>query len=94
MCPAWSAFTPMGVLIDCRTFVQKSLPKSTSSCTTDPLCLSDKVPLLKNQRTGLIDPDTPQSAMNKKSHDGVDMQLVVCFNGYSGSGEILTVIVF
>jgi beta-glucan synthesis-associated protein KRE6 len=70
----------MSVLIYRRTFVQKSLPKSTSSCATDPMCLSDKAALLKNLRTGLIDPDTPQSAMNKQSHDGVNMQLVVCIS--------------
>lgn len=42
------------------------------------MCLSDSLPLLQNQRTGLIDPDTPSSAMNKQTHDGVNMQLVVC----------------
>lgn len=70
----------MRTLMNYRTFVQKSITKTTSSCATDPVCLSNKVPLLKNQRTGLIDPDTPQSAMNKVTHDGVNMQLVVCIN--------------
>jgi hypothetical protein len=65
-------------LTNYRSFVQRELPKTTSSCSTDPMCLSDKVPLLRNQRTGLIDPDTPSSAMNKQTHDGVNMQLVVC----------------
>jgi len=38
------------------------------------------MPLLKNQRTGLIDPDTPQSAMTKTSHDGKTLKLVVCID--------------
>lgn len=36
-----------------------------------------KVPLLKNIRTGLIDPDTPSSAMTKVSADGKMLNLVV-----------------
>ncbi len=48
-----------------------------SSCETDVLCLSDKVALLRNVRTGLIDPDTPSSAMTKTSYDGTKMNLVV-----------------
>lgn len=34
------------------------------------------MPLLKNVRTGLIDPHTPESAKTKKSHDGRDLKLV------------------
>lgn len=50
-----------------------------SSCATDSLCLSDKMPLLKNQRVGLIDPDTPSSAKTKTAHDGTKLNLVVGF---------------
>lgn len=31
---------------------------------------------MKNIRTGLIDPDTPDSAMTRKSHDGTKQVLV------------------
>lgn len=48
-------------------------------CRTNPNCINvGKIPLLKNIRTGLIDPDTPSSAMTKKSVDGTTLKLVVC----------------
>ena len=34
------------------------------------------MPLLKNLRTGLIDPDTPQSAMSRTAADGTKLVLV------------------
>lgn len=37
---------------------------------------SRKYPLLRNIRTGLIDPDTPKSAMTRRSIKGEEMQLV------------------
>lgn len=46
-------------------------------CTLDPMCISMTRPLLKNIRTGLIDPTTPKSAMTKKAADGTEWQLVV-----------------
>jgi beta-glucanase (GH16 family) len=47
-------------------------------CTNNPLCIPGKEnePLLTNLRSGLIDPDTPQSAMTRKSHDGSTQKLV------------------
>ncbi|OBT94110.1 hypothetical protein VE01_06986 [Pseudogymnoascus verrucosus] len=45
-------------------------------CEADPDCLSDSVPLLKNMRTGLIDPDTPESVKTKTSKDGTKLELV------------------
>jgi hypothetical protein len=48
------------------------------TCATDPMCLSDKLPLLQNQRKGLIDPDTPESAKTKTTADGRTLNLVVC----------------
>lgn len=36
----------------------------------------NKYPLLKNLRTGLIDPDTPSSAKTRKDKDGNEMKLV------------------
>lgn len=41
------------------------------------MCIDADIPLLKNIRTGLIDPDTPKSAMKKKSANGKDLELVV-----------------
>ena len=47
-------------------------------CDSDPDCINiGKISLLKNQRTGLIDPDTPQSAMTKTAVDGTKLQLMV-----------------
>lgn len=68
-----------------RTFVRQQLGLTGASCATDPNCISATVPLLKNQRKGLIDPDTPASAMTKTSHDGTKLNLVVCVlpNGYN-----------
>ncbi|MCJ1372418.1 hypothetical protein MMC20_003642 [Loxospora ochrophaea] len=46
-------------------------------CDSDPDCINiGKISLLKNQRTGLIDPDTPQSAMTKTAVDGTKLQLM------------------
>ncbi|KFY23737.1 hypothetical protein V491_02444 [Pseudogymnoascus sp. VKM F-3775] len=45
-------------------------------CEADPDCLSDSVPLLKNMRTGLIDPDTPESVKTKTAQDGTKLELV------------------
>jgi hypothetical protein len=65
-------------LICCRTFVRQVTATKTSSCDTNALCLSDKIALLQNVRTGLIDPDTPSSAKTKTAADGTKMSLVVC----------------
>lgn len=47
-------------------------------CKTDPDCINGgHQPLLKNIRTGLIDPDTPKSALTKKGADGSTLKLVV-----------------
>jgi hypothetical protein len=48
------------------------------ACAADPNCIDvGKVPLLKNLRVGLIDPDTPKSVMSRKSIDGKTQKLVV-----------------
>lgn len=45
-----------------------------------PLCLDvGDVPLLKNYRRELVDPDTPEDAMWKESADGKKYKLVVGF---------------
>lgn len=44
----------------------------------DTLCLDvGERPLLSNLRKGLIDPDTPESAMTKTAADGTELKLVV-----------------
>jgi beta-glucan synthesis-associated protein KRE6 len=60
-----------------RTFVQRYTTQS-NPCKGNDLCVKPnvKVPLLKNIRTGLIDPDTPDSAKSITSHDGSTLNLV------------------
>ncbi|KAF7189721.1 Beta-glucan synthesis-associated protein KRE6 [Pseudocercospora fuligena] len=58
------------------TFVQNKINPGGDSCSSDPDCLSDQQPLLKNLRTGLIDPDTPSSAMTRTGDNGKKQQLV------------------
>jgi hypothetical protein len=69
-------------LIFDRTFIQQVLTdKDAQKCSNDPMCISiGQVPLLKNSRFSLIDPDTPKSAMTKKSLDGTTLNLVVCYS--------------
>ncbi|KAL9001955.1 MAG: hypothetical protein Q9188_005099, partial [Gyalolechia gomerana] len=59
------------------TFVQSYAPPE-DPCKSNPECVNTggKVPLLKNIRTGLIDKDTPKSAMTKKAPDGKTLDLV------------------
>lgn len=47
-----------------------------SGCAIDDNCLSDKAPVVKNLRLGLIDPDTPEPARTIKSYDGKELKLV------------------
>jgi hypothetical protein len=63
-----------------RTFSRKILNPDGGACAADPNCLSDKVDLLKNQRTSLIDPDTPDSEKMRTSNDGTKLQLVLCLS--------------
>jgi beta-glucan synthesis-associated protein KRE6 len=63
-----------------RTFVQLHVNgPSKVACAEDPTCLKAAgVPLLKNIRRGLIDPDTPKFAMTRTSlRDGKTQKLVV-----------------
>ncbi|KAH8599352.1 glycoside hydrolase family 16 protein [Bisporella sp. PMI_857] len=59
------------------TFVRQvvGIPDSTI-CKNNPDCLKDGVPLLKNIRTSLIDPDTPQSEYTRTSNNGDTLKLV------------------
>jgi hypothetical protein len=51
---------------------------AASLCAHDPNCINvGKVPLLKNVRSSLIDPDTPKSLLTRTSVDGKTQNLVV-----------------
>ena len=60
--------------------MQKVNGPLVDTCKTNPMCidLGHKIPLLKNMRTSLIDPATPESVMERKSHKGKTQKLVVC----------------
>lgn len=59
------------------TFARKLLNPLGDSCKRNPLCIDvGPIPLLKNIRTGLIDPDTPRSAHTKTAADGKKLKLV------------------
>lgn len=48
------------------------------ACSRNPDCIdSPNVPVLKNLRTDLIDPDTPDSVKTRKSKTGKTQVLVV-----------------
>jgi hypothetical protein len=66
------------VLTRCSTFVENVTTPEKGPCTGNPLCIEGKQnePLLTNLRTGLIDPDTPESAMSRTSYDGSKQVLV------------------
>lgn len=58
------------------TFVQK-YTNPPDPCKVNPMCLNvGPRPLMKNIRQGLIDPDTPDSAMTKNTADGSTWNLV------------------
>jgi hypothetical protein len=60
------------------TFVQKLTAPTNTQCNGDPMCLdAGQIPLLKNIRTGLIDPDTPDSVKSIKAANGKEWNLVV-----------------
>ncbi|KAI9681377.1 MAG: hypothetical protein M1817_002660 [Caeruleum heppii] len=75
-------FITLGVLIlfigyPVLTFVQKLTDPTGGACSADPDCIDvGPIPILKNTRTTLIDPDTPESAMSKKGVDGTNLKLV------------------
>lgn len=60
------------------TFVDKLTEPVKTPCTNNPMCIQGKQnePLLTNLRKGLIDPDTPSSAMTRTSADGSKQVLV------------------
>lgn len=72
---SWLVF----LLTAARTAVTKLEKGGTPVCEAgDTLCLDvGERPILSNLRTGLIDPDTPESVKTKKSVDGKEWKLVV-----------------
>lgn len=59
------------------TFVQQAVsPAGSHQCSNDPDCIKEGVPLLKNLRKGLIDPDTPSNVKTRKGEDGSTQHLV------------------
>ncbi|KAK0366319.1 beta-glucan synthesis-associated protein [Friedmanniomyces endolithicus] len=75
-------FITLGVLIlfigyPILTFVQKAIePAGSNACSLDPNCLRSDIPLLKNLRTGPIDPDTPSNVKSRKGDNGKTQTLV------------------
>jgi hypothetical protein len=64
-----------------RTFVRKATGETANdACSSDINCLSNKLPVLKNVRVGLIDPHTPKSEYSRTSNDGTTLELQVCSN--------------
>lgn len=58
--------------------MRKLTEPSYGLCEGDPMCLDvGNVPLLKNIRSSLIDPDTPESVKTIKAASGKEWQLVV-----------------
>lgn len=47
-----------------------------NSCKDDPNCIKSGVALLKNVRTGSIDPDTPSNVMTRTGQNGKQQYLV------------------
>jgi hypothetical protein len=62
----------------CRTFVHTMKKEEKTPCTNNPMCIlgKEEEPLLKNIRTSLIDPDTPERVKTRTSHDGSIQKLV------------------
>jgi hypothetical protein len=64
--------------MNCSKQIQNFVEDSNTPPSCGALCLEHSdVPLLQNIRTGLIDPDTPDSAKTIKSANGKDWELVV-----------------
>ncbi|KAK4507031.1 hypothetical protein PRZ48_000765 [Zasmidium cellare] len=58
------------------TFVQNAIDPGGDSCSSNPDCISQDQPLLKNLRKGLVDPDTPDSVKTRTGDNGNKQQLV------------------
>lgn len=60
------------------TFIRRIINPADGrdACASNPLCLKQNYPLLKNIRSGPIDPLTPKSALTKTSHTGSTLNLV------------------
>lgn len=70
------------------TFVDQVTQPEKTPCTGNPLCIPGKQnePLLKNIRTGLIDPDTPKDAMTRIGANG-EKQVLVFSDEFNTDGR-------
>lgn len=76
------------LLFPCRTFVQKIVDPVGRSCSSNPNCIDvGPIPHFKNIRSGLIDPDTPDSVKSRKTHKGKKQVLVVCWFNVLGEKD-------
>lgn len=56
-------------------------------CAKDPNCFKEHSGLLKNVRTGLIDPDTPSNVMSRKSAGNGKTQHLVFSDEFNDEGR-------
>ncbi|KAI9884492.1 MAG: hypothetical protein M1823_003707 [Watsoniomyces obsoletus] len=76
------AFITLGVLLlfigyPVLTFTKRLIDPTGGACRNNPQCIDvGPVPLMKNIRRGLIDPDTPNSVKSRRTADGKKQKLV------------------
>ncbi|KAK4948212.1 beta-glucan synthesis-associated protein [Elasticomyces elasticus] len=64
------------VVYPALTSIRKAMNPAGNACSSNPNCLKEDVPLLKNIRAGLIDPDTPKNVRTRKGVNGKTQKLV------------------
>ncbi|GME31982.1 glycoside hydrolase family 16 protein [Neofusicoccum parvum] len=69
------------------TFAQKLIDPTGGACAKDPNCVDVHQDLLKNVRTGLIDPDTPDSVKSRKSYYSGKKQVLVFSDEFNTDGR-------
>ncbi|CAG8959774.1 hypothetical protein HYFRA_00001681 [Hymenoscyphus fraxineus] len=74
-------FITLGVLMlfvgyPALTFARNLTAAVPSGCASDPMCITDQAPAIKNIKMTLIDPDTPADALTVKDKYGKTLQLV------------------
>lgn len=56
--------------------MKRAIDPVGNACSSNPNCIKQGVPLLKNVRTGLIDPDTPSNVKSRTGENGKTQTLV------------------
>ncbi|KAK4981252.1 hypothetical protein LTR28_000008, partial [Elasticomyces elasticus] len=64
------------VVYPALTYIRKAMNPVGNACSSNVNCVKEDVPLLKNIRAGLIDPDTPKNVRTRKGVNGKTQQLV------------------